>query len=228
MQGRPGQGGEPWGKPLDRRGPSLNGTGKPRAIPQRPPGLNRVERPPVTPRIERPPATPRVARPRRPQASPERYRRRVLIFGCVVLAFALVAAFGGYIAYNLLKGAAASAGSSTTAQEFLSDLSNQDYAGAYRDLGPTITLQVSPEQFAQQAQTDDRCYGPIKDYSEVPNSATVQNNSQSYTYAIVRGKSTRSYQLRLTLQQDPESGNTWKIIDYGGDLGPGGSAPACK
>jgi hypothetical protein len=227
MQGRPGQGGEPWGK-LDRRGPSLNGTGKPRAIPQRPPGMNRVERPPVTPRIERPPTTPHVDRPQRLPAPPGRNRMSILVLGGVVLALALIAAIGGYIGYNLFRGAAASAGAATTAQEFLNDLSNQDYTNAYRDLGATITLQVSSQQFTQQAQNDDRCYGPIKNYSEVPNSATIQNDSQSYTYDIVRGKSTRSYRLRLTLQQDPESGNAWKITDYGGDLGPGGSAPTCK
>ncbi|HZR39355.1 MAG TPA: hypothetical protein VFB12_04520, partial [Ktedonobacteraceae bacterium] len=99
---------------------------------------------------------------------------------------------------------------------------------AYQDLGPAITLHLSLQQFTQQAQNLDRCYGPITTYPEVQDSATNQGNSQSYTYNISRSKLTKPYQLRLTLQQDPDANNNWKIVDYGNDLGPGQAATVCK
>lgn len=218
MQGRPGQGGEPWEKPSNRQMAHLNGTSQHRAIPQRPPGMARVDHPPTTPRV---------SRPQRQSQSARSLRRQLLIIGSIFLVCAVLACVFGYIGFNLTKGIGASSGAATTSADFLNALSTHNYAQAYQDLGAVITIQVSQDDFTQQAQNDDRCYGSITSYSEVANSATTQGNSQSYTYNIIRSKSSKAYQLRLTLQQDQNS-NSWKITDYGNDLGPGQSAPVCK
>jgi hypothetical protein len=129
---------------------------------------------------------------------------------------------------NVTDALKTSNGAAATANDFLTSLSKSDYTHAYSDLGPPITLQPNiQENFQQQAQRLDSCYGPVKSFSEVADSAVYQGNSQSYTYTIVRSKLTKPYQLRLTLQQD-QDGNSWKITDYGNDLGPGQGAPACK
>src|SRR5712691_6390143 len=178
-----------------------NGTGKKRVVPQRPRNMTRVEQPPKTPRV---------ARPQREAARPRNWRRRLVFWGVIFFA-----------ATN------ANAGAATTGADFLAALSNQNYNQAYNDLDATITVQTSPEDFKQEAQSDDRCYGPVTNYSEVPDSA-VQNNAQSYSYSftITRSKLPHAYTLRLTLQQDTY-GN-WKISSFGNnndDLGPG--QPTC-
>jgi hypothetical protein len=218
MQGRPGQGQNPWERPSGRQTPSLNGTGKQRAIPQRPPGMARVKQPPTLPRV---------ARPEREVPEPRRSRRRLLIVGGLLTICALFACFGSYAIYNFLNGINASNGAATAAANFLGSISSQDYNQAYQYLGPAITLSLQKDQFTQQGQNDDRCYGVVKDYQQVANSATSQGNTQSYSYTITRTKLNKTYELRITLQQDQYNQSTWRITDYGGDLGPG-QASACK
>ncbi len=228
MQGRPEPGGESWERPSGTQPiASLNGTSKHRAIPQRPPGMPRVDQPPTKPRVNQPPATPRVARPKRQEARPRNVRKQLLLIGSLFLICAILACVGGFVATNVINGINASSGAAATTSDFLTSLSKQDYAQAYKNLGAAITIQLSQDDFTKQAQSDDRCYGPITNYSEVANSAQQQGNSQAYTYTITRSKLTRSYQMRLTLQQDTE-GNTWKITDYGKDLGPGQQSSTCK
>jgi hypothetical protein len=219
MQGRPGQGREPGDRPSGRRIASLNGTGKQRSLPQRPPRMARVNQPPTKPRV---------ARPSRETPEAGKSRKKLLIIGGILVVCALLACFGSYAVYNVINGINASNGAATAATNFLSAVSNQDYNQAYQYLGPAVTLSLQKEQFAQQGQTADRCYGVVKDYKEVPDSATSQGNNQSYSYTITREKLNKTYQMRLTLQQDQYNQATWKITDYGGDLGPGQSAPACK
>lgn len=219
MQGRPGRGNEPGDRPSARRIASSNGTGKQPSIPQRPPGMARVSRPP---------AQTRVARPQREAAEPARSRRRLIIVAGVLTAIALFACMGSYALYNVFNGINASAGAATTAGNFLSALSSRNYDQAYQYLGPAITLSLQKDQFTQQAQKLDSCYGAIKDYTEVQGSATSQGSNQSYSYTITREKLAKTYDLRLTFQQDQYDQNTWKITDYGGNLGPGSSAPVCK
>lgn len=195
-----------------------NGTGKKRVVPQRPPNMAR---------IEQPPKTPRVARPQREAARPRNWRRRLVIWGVIFVVCSLLACGIGYAAVNFFAATNANSGAATTATDFLAALSNQNYNQAYNDLDATITVQTSPEDFKQEAQSDDRCYGPVTNYSEVPDSA-VQNNAQSYSYSftISRSKLPHAYTLRLTLQQDTY-GN-WKISSFGNnndDLGPG--QPTC-
>ena len=128
---------------------------------------------------------------------------------------------------NFLNGLNVSSSAASTAGDFMTSLSSQNYTQAYKDLGASITIQMAQDDFIQKAQNDDRCYGQITRVSEVPNSATSQDNSQSYNYDITRSKLNKSYQLRLTLQQDQEGTANWKIMDYGNDLGPS-QAPTCK
>jgi hypothetical protein len=135
---------------------------------------------------------------------------------------------GSYAIYNLINGINASAGAATAAGNFLTALSSRNYDQAYQYLGPAITLSLQKEQFTQQAQNLDRCYGPIKNYTEVQGSANNQGSSQGYSYTITREKLAKTYDLRLTFQQDQFDPNTWKVTDYGGDLGPGSGASACK
>src|SRR6266567_3748327 len=196
-----------------------NGSGKQRGIPKRPPTMAH---------IDQPPPTPRVARPRRGNSQPASCRRRAITWGiisivCVVLAFVL-----GYAAINFFAATNASADAATTATDFLSSLSNGNYNQAYNDLGPTITIPITQDDFKQQAQDDDRCYGLVTHYSEIANSA-VQNTPQSYTFSfsITRSKLPHPYTLRMTLQQDSTTGN-WQISSYGNnnDLGP--EQPPCS
>lgn len=219
MLGRPGGGYEPGDRPSARRIVSPNGTGKQPAIPQRPPGMARVNRPSTLPRV---------ARPRREEAEPRRSRRRLITITGILVVIGIFACIGSYALYNLFNGISASAGAATAAGNFLTALSSRNYDQAYQYLGPAITLSMQKDQFTQQAQSLDRCYGAIKNYTEVQGSADNQGNNQSYSYTITREKLTNTYTMRITIQQDQYDPNTWKITDYGGNLGPGSAASACK
>ncbi|GHO43134.1 hypothetical protein [Ktedonospora formicarum] len=216
MQGRQGREGEAWEKLASRKMAALNGTGKVPAIPQRPPGMTR---------IDQPPPTQRVGRPKREAPQPKRIRKFVFVGAAVLLICAVIAFFVGM---NLFQGIAASSGPARTTTQFLTALSAKDYASAYSNLGPSITIQISQDEFARQGQADDKCYGPISDYPEVADSATSTDTSQTYTYNIKREGLKESYKWTITLQKDQDG--TWKISDYGNDLGPRGlkNLPTCK
>ena len=195
-----------------------NGIEKRQGIPQRPSNMARIKQPPVTPRV---------ARPQRQASRPTNWRRRLVIWGVIFVVCSLLACGIGYAAVNFFAATKSTAGAATTATDFLNALSEQNYDQAYNDLDATITIQTSPEDFKQDAQNTDRCYGKVTAYSEVANSA-VQNNSQSYSYSftITRSKLSHPYTLRLTLLQD--SYGNWKISSFGNnnDLGPG--QPPCS
>jgi hypothetical protein len=221
MQGRPDAGGESWDKTESRRMAALNGTSKQRAIPQRPPGMTRVSKPPETPRV---------ARPQHEASPPRSLRRRIIVLSSFFVACTLFACVGGSIGTNYINGLNASSGAAATAAGFLSLLSEQNYTQAYRSLGTAITIKLAEDDFASQAQANDRCYGPITDFAEVPESAVYQDTSQSYAYTITRSKDKKPYQLRLILtqQQGQDGSSTWKITNYGNDLGPTRSSVSCK
>jgi len=217
MQGRQGPGEGPAGRPSEPRLPSLNGTSKHRTIPQRPPGMARLE---TAPEI------PRVPRPQREPARPGKSRKRMLVLGIV---FAIAAVIASIVGYLIGLGLMASSGPATVTSDFLGALSNKDYKKAYTDLGPAITILTNPDQFSAQAEALDRCYGPIADYAEVADSSTNQNNIQSYVYTIKRSKLSQKYQIHLKLQQNSQQKDSkWEIVDYGGSLGPGEQAPTCS
>src|SRR5439155_15148613 len=143
---------------------------------------------PPGPRVDALPPTPRVARPQHKPSSLHTLRRNALILIGVFVVCALLACGIGYAAFNYVNGLTASSGASTTANDFLNALSTGHYDQAYSDLDPTITLQLTGDQFKQQAGNNDRCFGPVTNYTEVPDSAVVQGNGNtlSYTYSLTR------------------------------------------
>lgn len=228
MPGRQGQDNESWDRSSSQRLAAFNGngTGKQRSVPQRPSNMARMDRPPNTPRI---------ARPQREGPKPRSVRHRLLIWSFVFIVCALLACGIGYAAVNFFAAINASQGSANTVTNFLSNLQSQNYNSAFNDLAPTLTIQMTPQQFTQQAQEDDRCYGQVTDYSEVANSATTSTDgkTQSFTYNITRTLSgkTKMYQMHISLQQDSTTSN-WRISSYSNgssttnDLGPG--QPPCS
>ena len=225
MQGRQGRGKDPWDRPSRDRNAALNGSGKQRTSPQRPPGMAR---------LDTPPAVQRVTRPQRQQKPPRSRRRRLLI---ALIALGIGAMLVFIIAYGLVNyfiGIENSAGPANTAADFLVNLKSQTYDQAYQDLDATITGTLHPQDFQAMAQANDRCYGPIMDFNEVSGSAVVSadGNTQSFTYTMTRGKLSKPYSLTLTLQKDPNDPNSkWditKFVDGSGtpnDLGP--TPPTC-
>ena len=219
MQGRQSPGYDPW----DRSSGKLlaatngNGSGKQRAIPQRPPGRTRVEHPPQTTRV---------ARPQRQPKPPKSWGRRLLIFAIVFVACGLIAFAIGFALVNYFAGIGNSAGAANTATDVMLALKSQNYDQVYNDLDAKITISVTKDEFKQMALADDHCFGQVTDFNEVPGSAitSADNTTQSYTYDVTRNKLTKTYKLTLTLQKDPD-GN-WDITSYGGDLGP--TTPTCK
>lgn len=199
----------------------MNGTGKHPSVP------NRAQRPPTIQRVESPP-TPRIARPSRQKASSHNLRRGLLILGAVFLLCALLACGIGYAAFNYLNGINASSGAASAVSGFLTAMSGPqpNYDEAYKDLGPAITLQVSQQEFTQQAQQNDRCYGVITNYTEIAGSAKVQGDSQMYSYTVTRSKLKKPYQVDITLQQDQNSSNSWKVTSFNDNPGDGQST--CK
>ncbi len=245
MQGQGDQGNKPFERSPTPNHPYLNGTGQHRAIMRNPnegtskhQAIQQVisqktsemralpKRPPGMAHIDTPPEMPRAPRPTHEQPQPQKLRKRILILGGVAIVLAIIACTVGSF---LASGINSSAGPSVAAVDFLSSMTSRNYAQAYKDLGPAITIRISQDQFTRQAQVVDTCYGQIKSYVEVPNSAKDQDSSQSYIYTISREKSTKKlpYKLQLTLQKDPDDG-TWKVTDYNNNsLGPAQPAPAC-
>jgi hypothetical protein len=219
MQGRQGKGYDPWDRSSRELLAAANGSGKQRAIPQRPPRMARVDHPPQTPRV---------SRPQRQDRPPKSRRRRLLILALVFVACGLLAGVLGYGLVKFIAAIGSSAGASNTATDFMLALRSQNYDQAYNDLDARITISLTKDAFKQMAQADDQCYGPVTDFNEKAGSATTSadNNTQGYTYDVTRSKYQKTYPLTLTLQKDP-NGN-WNIINYGNDLGPASPPPSCK
>lgn len=220
MQGRQGRGKDPWDRTSRDSKDALNGSGKQqRAVPQRPPGMAR---------LDTPPAVQRVARPQKPRRS---RGRRFLIAVLILAAGAMLIFVVAYGLVNYFIGIGNSAGPANTAADFLVNLKSQSYDQAYKDLDAVITVTLRPEDFLKVAQADDRCYGPVTDFNEHAGSATLSSdgNTQSFTYDVKRSQLTNTYPLALTLQKD--SNGNWditKIVDGNGsanDLGP--MPPTC-
>lgn len=215
MQGQPGRNNKSWDRDWANERERVTGVrlatiktaGKQRTLPQRPAGMTR---------LTTPPDTPRVARPQRETMPPNQVRRRIIFLGSIFIIAAIIASVVGIL---LGRGMLQSSGPASIVNDFFTATSSNNYEQAYQDLGPAITIRLNQQDFTKQAQILDQQYGPITDYKEVANSATNQDNSQSYMFTITRSKLTKSYTLRIILQQDPNEG--WKIIDYGTSLGPG-------
>jgi hypothetical protein len=220
MQGRQSQGYDPRDRSSGKLLATANGndSGKQRAIPQRPPGM---------PRVENPPQTPRVARPHRQTKPTRSFGRRLIFIVLIFVACAAIAGIVGFALVNYFTGIGNSAGAANTATDFMLSLKSQNYDQAYNnDLDAKITISVTKDEFKQMALADDHCFGVVTDFNEVAGSAVASANdsTQSYTYNVSRAKLTKTYELTLTLQKDPD-GN-WDITSYGSDLGP--TTPTCK
>src|SRR5215471_15787893 len=138
MQGRQGPGYDPWDRSSSDLFASANGSGKQRAIPQRPPGMTRVKRPPQTPRV---------GRPQRQNKPVRSWRRRLLTLIVIFLACGLLAWGIGYALVNYFVGIGSSAGAANTATDFMLALKSQNYDQAYHDLDATITIKVTSDAF---------------------------------------------------------------------------------
>jgi hypothetical protein len=219
MQGRQDQGKNPGDRGANPSSASLNGASKQRAMPQRPPGLARVDTPP---------AVPRVNRPQRQTKPPRSLRKRLLMLVGVLVTLGILTFAIVYAVTNFIISTGSSAGAANTAGDFLVNLQSRNYNQAYQDLDATLTVRIQPQDFQQMATADDTCYGPVTDYSEVPGSATISadGNTQSFTYTMTRSKSSKTYPLTLTLQKD--SDGTWDITSYGNDLGPTPPSATCR
>lgn len=230
MQGRPDQENGPWDRErvtaarlaaLKNSRATLQGTGKYRAIssttgkhgaiPSRPPDMPHLDL------ASRPETTSRAPRPQPQTSQPGKTRRLIIVLGAIV---AIIAIFSFVLIFSLVGAINQNAGPATTTTDFLSNLSSKSYDNAYQDLGPAITIRLNKQDFTQQAQAQDQQHGVITNYSEVDGSATVRNNTESFTYTITREKLSKPYTLTITLQQDPNDNNNWKIVDYGTSLGP--------
>jgi hypothetical protein len=253
MQGRQDQGNNPWDRPSNSAdsslsqqsfSPSSSETGQHRILRNPDEGTSRHQaikevitqrtsemraipkRPPTMTRVDTPPVSPRAPRPQREHIPSEILHKRLLIIGSVC---AILAIFAAIVGYFLASSVSNSAGPSTVTTDFLQSIADKNYTQVYQDLGPAITIRLSQDQFAKIAQSSDQCYGPIKDYAEIANSAQVQDNGQTYEYdyKITRSKLAKPYTMHITMQKDPED-NSWKVSDYGIDLGPSHPAPACQ
>ncbi len=220
MQGRQGQASYSWDRSFGKLLAATNGNDsrKLRAIPQRPPRM---------PRIEHPPQKTRIARPQRRSKPPKSLGRRLLSIAIIFVACGVIAGIIGFALVSYFTGIGNSAGAANTATDFMLALKSQNYDQAYNnDLDAKITISVTKDEFKHMALADDHCFGLVTDFNEVPGSAISSTNdsSQSYTYNVSRNHLSKTYNLTLTLQKDPD-GN-WDIINYGGDLGP--TTPTCK
>lgn len=213
MQGRQGPDEDFWKEVTGQHRALSNGNsaGKHRSVPRRPSTMQRVQRPPATPRVDR---------PQRGEPPRRNWRRRFLIWGAVLVICGILACIISYAAVNFFTATSATANAAQAATDFLTNVMNKDYHSAYNELAATVTISMPENQFTQQSQLDDSCYGPVTHFSEIAGSASVQNGSQSYSYTITRSKLSHTYTLKLTLDQD-DQGN-WKVSSFGNnDLGPG-------
>ncbi|MBX5451888.1 hypothetical protein [Thermogemmatispora sp.] len=165
------------------------------------------------------------------EIEPPRRRRWRWLWIVLALAICGICGFTGlFAAFNLSIGLSLSKDAAITASNFLAALGTQDYAQAYRYLGPPMTLQPGAQSnFIAQAQRYDACFGTVIDYKQVEGSTVIQDNTWSSTYEITRSKLQHSYRLTLTLQED--SNHQWRIIDYqseGADNALAPSQAACQ
>lgn len=234
MQGRPNQGNEAWNRerstaarlaalkaisqgtgqhrPISqgtgKYRPISTSTGEHRAIPQPPPNRRHLDSRPELPRVPR------------PERQPTQFKRMRPLFIVMGASVAIIAIIAFVVVFSLVNALNQAAGPNATTADFVSSLSTQNYENAYHDLGPAIKIRINLQEFTQQAQALDQRYGVITSAPEVDGSATVNNNTESFTYTITRAKMTKPYKLTITLQQDPNDNNSWKIVNYGPTLGP--------
>src|SRR5258708_13433490 len=117
MQGRQGPGYDSWDRSSSGPQAASNGTGKQRAIPQRPPGMTRIEHPPQTSRVNR---------PQRKAPPAKSWRRRLLLLVVVILACGLLAWGIGYALPNYFIGVGNISGTANTTNDCLLALNSHN------------------------------------------------------------------------------------------------------
>jgi len=222
--GRPDQGNESWDNErlTAARLAALNGrvssqgTGKQRAISTSTSEYRAIpQRPPNMPHVDENPEKRRVPRPEYQAKQPRRLRPRLIILGAIAAIIVIfVILIVGILGFALNQ----SGGASTTAVDFVSSISGQNYDTAYQDLSTGLQIHSNQQQFTQQAQAVDQQFGKITNYTDDGN-GTMNNNIWTFTYTITREKLNTPYKLTITLSQDPND-KTWKVDNYGLTLGP--------
>jgi serine/threonine protein kinase len=128
----------------------------------------------------------------------------------------------GFAGYSYLSSRNSPAQAASLSNDFMTALDHQNYDQAYNDLGSSITNSTAHDAFIQQAQREDRCYGPITTYSEIDSS--TPNGAQVYDYSVSRTKLRQPYHLHVTVTKD--FWGNWSITDYNSDAGVGSSTCA--
>lgn len=147
-------------------------------------------------------------------------RRGLKVLAILVVMCGLLVCGLGYAAFHYFSAQntpVSTAGASAMAGDFMQAVSNRNYDQAYNDLGPPVTRDTTRDQFKNQAQSEDSCYGTVTHYTVINAGTQSKGNTLSYRYTITREKLSRPYQLDLTLQQG-SSGN-WQVTDYNSNVG---------
>jgi len=147
-------------------------------------------------------------------------RRGLKVLAILVVLCGLLVCGLGYAAFHYFSAQntpVSTAEASAMASDFMQAVSNRNYDQAYNDLGPPVTRDTTRDQFKNQAQSEDSCYGPVTHYTVINAGTPSKGNTLSYRYTITREKLSRPYQLDLTLQQG-SSGN-WQVTDYNSNVG---------
>src|SRR5207248_10342316 len=106
MQGRH----EPRDRSSNQYPHNMNGTGRQRAIPRRPPNMTRIDQPPVKSRV---------ARPQREAPRHTSFPRRLLFWGFIFVVAGALACGIGYAAVNFFAATNATAGQLSRPLTFL-------------------------------------------------------------------------------------------------------------
>ncbi len=176
-----------------------------------------VHSPPFTspPPAFQPPIEPTRRAERTPRTFFATLQRTVVLIGGLILLGIVALCGGGYAIVHSLTASNTTLvdanGAVTKANDFLSNLEQQNYNRAYTALN-TSKLQESMNDFRNKATGEDRCYGSISGYTRDTNAPGSSNNSLKYTYHLTRSKMTKPYDLYLTLQ--PDSNGNWQIVAY--------------
>jgi hypothetical protein len=108
--------------------------------------------------------------------------------------------------------------------DFMDAMQKADYARAYGDLDPALTLDLLPDAFAQQAARSDQCFGRITSATRA-SERVLSPTEQQFTYTIGRAKLAHTFPLHITLSQGVDG--AWGVSSYGDALVPPGN-PLCQ
>ncbi|GCE17090.1 serine/threonine protein kinase [Dictyobacter kobayashii] len=142
---------------------------------------------------------------------------RGVVVALIILPLLLCA--GGFAGYAYLNNRNPPSQATAIAKDFMNAVRARNYEQAYNDLGASVD---GHDAFIKEAQSEDRCYGPVASYSETNTSAP--NGSQVHNYTINRTHLSKPYHLHLTLSKD--FWGNWHVTDYNSDIATGN--PACS